>query len=121
MRKDDYEQIDAEIEIGHRYAALALALGVQADERAACEIRREMGKLLRQSRYLSHLLETHPNPLSFLASRGHLNGKGNLERNQNLPSLRGKQSRKSSEGGSKTETMLVSEAIHPKAGMYFGI
>lgn len=79
MSKNPYQNVDLEIETGHLYVNLQLALGHAKDAAQAEDIRSTMAALVTSCRYLSEMLLRHPNPIAFLASRGQLNGLQNEE------------------------------------------
>lgn len=69
MDGKQYERIDQEIQAGHHYVSLHIALGHAKDEAQANDIRATIKALFEASAYIQEVVEYHPQPLDFLASR----------------------------------------------------
>lgn len=62
------QAIDQQIEAGHTYVDLELALPFAKDEEQANEIRATLKTLFDASPYIQQVFLRHPDPLSFLAN-----------------------------------------------------
>jgi hypothetical protein len=69
VRERELERIDAEIRNGHRLVHLMVIQATIQDDKSKNEISAEIRLLLSGSRYISEVVNEHPDPLSFLASR----------------------------------------------------
>ena len=68
--KTDYDEIDLQIESGHTYAGIFLALPYAKDEFQRKDMEATLQTLLESSGYIRAVFDSHHDPISFLASRG---------------------------------------------------
>lgn len=68
---DSFDEFDIQIQAGHSYAGIFTSLPFAKDEFQLQDMQATLQELYAASPYIRSVVDNHPDPVSFLSSRGH--------------------------------------------------